>query len=158
MRARTLLFASAALLLLWPALSARADELPRGQVVEGVRARADASQSYAVYLPAGYTRERAWPVLLCFDPAGRGRVPVERFREAAERYGWVVAGSNNSRNGPLRPSLEAAQAMWIDVQARGRVDERRVYAAGFSGGARLAVRVNHLCRNCLAGVVAAGAG
>lgn len=159
MRTRTaLLVAAGALLALSPAWPARAEELQRGQVVERVAAAADASQTYALYLPSRYTGERAWPLLLCFDPAGRGRVPVERFREAAEKYGWVVVGSNNSRNGPVRPSLEAAQAMWIDVRARLRVDERRVYAAGFSGGARLAVRVNHLCQNCLAGVVAAGAG
>lgn len=136
----------------------RTDELPRGRVVERVATLGDASQTYALYLPSRYVRERAWPVLYCFDPMGRGRVPVERFREAAEKYGWIVVGSNNSRNGPLRPSFEATQAMWTDVQARLSIDSRRVYTAGFSGGARLAVRVNYLCQNCLAGVIASGAG
>ena len=135
-----------------------AEGLPRGRVIERVVTRADASQSYALYLPSSYNPSRAWPVLYCFDPAGRGRVPVERFREAAERYGWIVAGSNNSRNGPVGPSVAAARAVWADTQERFALDGRRLYAAGFSGGARQAVRVNHMCRNCLAGVVAVGAG
>jgi tetratricopeptide (TPR) repeat protein len=48
--------------------------------------------------------------------------------------------------------------VWADTRARLSVDDRRLYAAGFSGGARHAVRVNQLCGNCLAGVIACGAG
>ncbi|HYO63878.1 MAG TPA: hypothetical protein VER08_09625 [Pyrinomonadaceae bacterium] len=133
-------------------------ELPRGQLVRQVATAASAAQTYALYLPSNYTPERRWPILYCFDPAARGHLPVERFREAAERFGWVVVGSNNSRNGPVQPSLEATKAMWDDTHARLSIDERRVYAAGFSGGARTAVRLAYLCRNCLAGVVAVGGG
>lgn len=135
-----------------------AEELPRGSIIERVVALGDASQSYALYLPSGYSAERAWPILYCFDPMGRGGGPVERFREAAEKYGWIVVGSNNSRNGPLAPSVEAAKVMWADTRARLSIDGRRVYTAGFSGGARQAVRVNYLCQNCLAGVIACGGG
>ncbi|HEX7176890.1 MAG TPA: hypothetical protein VF240_16640 [Pyrinomonadaceae bacterium] len=138
--------------------SAHAEELPRGQIIERLAARDDPSQSYALYLPSHYSTNRAWPILYCFDPLGRGSVPVERFREAAEKYGWIVVGSNNSRNGPLAPSVAAARAVWADTRARLSIDDRRLYAAGFSGGARHAVRVNQLCQNCLAGVIACGAG
>src|SRR5947199_4446716 len=77
------------------------EEIPRGRVVERVVCSGDKSQSYALYLPASYSAERAWPILYCLDPGARGRVPVERFHEAAERAGFIVAGSNNSRNGPV---------------------------------------------------------
>ncbi|HYP52349.1 MAG TPA: hypothetical protein VEQ42_02350 [Pyrinomonadaceae bacterium] len=140
-----------------PAVSPSPD-LPRGRLVKQVPTVASAAQTYALYLPSNYTPERRWPVLYCFDPAARGHVPVERFREAAERYGWIVVGSNNSRNGPLQPSLEATKAMWDDTHARLSIDAGRVYASGFSGGARVAVRLAYLCRNCLAGVVAVGGG
>ena len=33
-------------------------------------------QSYALYLPAQYARERTWPILYCLDPDARGRIPV----------------------------------------------------------------------------------
>jgi predicted esterase len=133
-------------------------ELPRGTVVESVAALADARQTYALYLPNAYTPARRWPVLYCFDPMGRGAVPVHVFKEAAERFGWIVVGSNVSRNGPLKPSLEGAAAMFEDTQARLSVERGRVYAAGFSGGARTALRIHHLCGQCFAGVVAVGAG
>ncbi|HEY0077210.1 MAG TPA: tetratricopeptide repeat protein [Pyrinomonadaceae bacterium] len=135
-----------------------AQELPRGRIVERVAVRENPSQSYALYLPSGYTPEKRWPILYCFDPAARGALPVELFRAAAERYGWIVAGSNNSRNGSLREAWEATTAMWDDTRARLSIDARRVYAAGFSGGARTAVRLGYLCKDCLAGVVAVGAG
>lgn len=133
-------------------------ELPRGRIVEKIPTKADAAQSYALYLPSNYTPEKRWPILYAFDPLARGGLPVERFREAAERHGWIVAGSNNSRNGALKPSLEAADAMWRDTHGRLSIDERRVYTTGFSGGARLAVRVGLICHGCVAGVIACGAG
>jgi len=138
--------------------SSPAEELPRGRVVETVATLKDLAQTYALYLPSNYTPARRWPVLYCFDPLARGAVPVKLFTEAAERFGWVVVGSNNSRNGPVNDSVKAAYAMFEDTQARINVDARRVYATGFSGWARQSILVDQLCRHCLAGVIAAGAG
>jgi len=135
-----------------------AEELPRGQLIESVATLRDPSQTYALYLPSNYTPARRWPTVYCFDPLARGAVPVRLFREAAERFGWVVVGSNNSRNGPANVSLTAAAAMLEDTQARLAVEPGRVYITGFSGGARLANRLQRLCGNCFAGVIAVGAG
>ncbi|MBA3322819.1 MAG: hypothetical protein H0T45_15415 [Pyrinomonadaceae bacterium] len=129
-----------------------------GKLIEKVATLSDASQSYALYLPSSYQPDRTWPILYCFDPIARGAVPVELFRAAAEQYGWIVVGSNNSRNGPLDQSLAAVNAVWEDTHQRFAIDGRRIYTAGFSGGARVAVRVNYLCRDCIAGVIACGAG
>lgn len=135
----------------------QSDSIPRGQVVERIEALNDSSQSYALYLPSNYTPDRKWPVLYAFDPGARGRVPVERFREAAEKYGWIVLGSNNSRNGPWNVVVNAWNAMLTDTHQRFAIDDERSYATGFSGGARAAVRVAVGCK-CLAGVMANGAG
>src|SRR5947208_9829074 len=75
------------------------DTLPRGRVVEHVRAESDSAWSYALYLPSSWTAEKSWPVLILLDPGGRATVPVERFRAAAERRGWVVMSSYDTRNG-----------------------------------------------------------
>jgi len=133
------------------------DSIPRGQIVERIEALNDPSQTYAVYLPSNYTPDRKWPVLYAFDPGARGRVPVERFKEAAEKYGWIVLGSNNSRNGPWNVVVNAWNAMLTDAHQRFAIDDERSYATGFSGGARVAVRVAVGCK-CLAGVMANGAG
>ena len=138
---------------------ARAESFPAGKVVERVTTFADVGQSYALYLPSNYMPSRQWPILYCFDPIARGSMPVKLFSEAAEKYGWIVVGSNNSRNGPLKASLDAVAAMWEDTHQRFAIDGKRIYTTGFSGGARLAVRVNYLCsENCVAGVIACGAG
>ena len=133
------------------------DSIPRGQIVERIEVLNDSSQSYALYLPSNYTPDRKWPVLYSFDPGARGRVPVERFKEAAEKYGWIVLGSNNSRNGPWNVSVNAWNAMLTDTHQRFAIDDERMYATGFSGGARAAVRIAAGCK-CLAGVIANGAG
>ena len=133
------------------------ESIPRGQVVERVVALNDASQSYALYLPSNYTPNRKWPVLYAFDPGARGRVPVERFKEAAEKYGWIVIGSNNSRNGPWELAITAWNAMQTDSHQRFAIDDERLYATGFSGGARVAVGIAIACK-CLAGVIPNGAG
>jgi pimeloyl-ACP methyl ester carboxylesterase len=131
---------------------------PRGEIVEHVACRADPTRSYALYLPSGYDASRPWPVVFALDPAARGRVPVERFREAAETYGYVVAGSNDSRNGPLEPSARALAAVIEDTWSRLRLDERRFYLAGFSGGARAASVFASSKAAKFAGLVACGAG
>ncbi len=130
--------------------------LPPGQVVPSVACAADPTQSYAVYVPSNYTPTRAWPVIFAFDPGGRGRVPVERYQAAAEQYGFIVAGSNNSRNGSP-DTARAVAAMTNDVAARWSLDPARVYTAGMSGGARVALGIA-LSSKAVAGVIASSAG
>src|SRR6266849_3822634 len=118
-----------------------AQDLPRGQIIDDVRCNDDQAQHYSLYLPSNFTTDRMWPVILAFDAGGRGRRGVERYQAGAERYGYIVAGSNNSRNGPWKPSLDAARAMTADLTGRFPVDLKRIYTAGMSGGARVAMMV-----------------
>ncbi len=96
-------------------------------------------------------------MILAFDGGGGGREGVERYRVAAEKYGYVVAGSNNSRNGPWNVGLDAATAMTADITRRFPIDLKRMYTAGMSGGARVAIMV---AQNSLeiAGVLASSGG
>ena len=72
--------------------------LPVGQVIPEILCVADTSESYALYLPSNYSPDKRWPIIYAFDPVARGKLPVGLFKEAAEKYGYIVAGSNNSRN------------------------------------------------------------
>lgn len=58
----------------------------------------------------------------------------------------------------MQQSLDAWVAMWDDTHQRFAIDGRRVYLTGFSGGARVAIYFAHSCRDCVAGVIACGAG
>jgi len=128
-----------------------------GRVVDPVQCAGDPSQSYALYLPSTYTPDRPWSVLLAFHPAARGRALAEKYQAAAERYGYIVAASNNARNGPHAVSAAAAQAMSTDVSRRFAIDPKRIYLTGFSGGARVSLALA-LANDAIAGVIASGAG
>ena len=154
----------AAALLLFPAASAPATAaapsdvtVVRGGITPRVACAADPRFSYALYLPKDYVPGRSWPVLYLFDPRGRGALAAEIFAEAAAAHGFVVASSNETRSDdPTAPNAEAIGAMWVDTHARLVIDAKRRYAAGFSGLARVAVRMGRAQRNALAGVIAVG--
>ena len=129
-----------------------------GELTEKVVTRKDPQQSYALYLPSKYDAKKPWPTLFVFDPDARGKQAAEVWRAAAEKYGYIVAASNNSKNGPPRPEVEALVAMFGDVVQRFSTDPDRLYAAGFSGGARVAGMVTFYCNHCIRAVIACGAG
>ena len=134
-----------------------AQEMPRGQIVDEVKCAADPSQSYALYVPSNYSPDRSWSLLVGFHPAARGRAIVEAYRAAAEQYGFILAGSNNSRNGPWQVSAASAQAMSADLGQRFSIDPKRFYLTGLSGGARVAMGVAAGTK-AIAGVIASSAG
>lgn len=131
--------------------------LPTGQIIADVKCASDPSQSYALFVPADYSPARAWPVIFAFDPGARGRTPVERYQSAASQYGFIVAGSNNSRNGSPNVGTAIA-AMTSDVLSRFQIDPKRVYLAGMSGGARVALGAALGSPQRIAGVIASSAG
>jgi predicted esterase len=136
---------------------AGAQPFPTGTIVEDVKCAADATQSYALYLPSRYSPDRQWNLLIAFHPAGRGRAMVEKYQAAAEQYGYVVAASNNSRNGAWSVSAAAVKAMTADIGQRFAINPRRLYTTGMSGGARVAMQLA-LANEAIAGVIASSAG
>jgi len=136
----------------------RKSDLPEPGHVGDKTCSSDPTQSYALYLPSTYTSAKRWPIVYFFDPGGRGRRPLDLYKELAETYGLIFAGSNNSRNFSSEQS-KSVNAIWQDTHARLALDERRMYTSGFSGGARVAGAMAVSCANCqIAGVIAHGAG
>ncbi len=133
-------------------------EYAKGVVIEKVVAASDPSQSYALYLPSAYSPARKSPILYCFDPGARGSLPVARFKDAAEKYNYIVVGSNNSRNGPNQPLNDIIKTLWEDTHARFSIDEKQTYLAGFSGGARVAISLGYSLKGLVAGVIACSGG
>jgi dienelactone hydrolase len=136
----------------------KSQELTPGQVFEKITCKNDQSQSYALYLPSNYSPARKWPILYALDAGARGFLPVLRFKAAAEKYGYIIAGSNNSRNGPIEIVTKALSALIADTESRFAVDNQRVYMTGFSGGARVAVAAAVALKGKVAGVIGCGAG
>jgi dienelactone hydrolase len=138
--------------------AANTAQFPRGQVIDAVACKLDPGQSYALYLPSSYTPAKLWPIVYLFDPGAEGGLPVQLYREIAEKYGFVIAGSNTSRNFGSDTS-RSMTAIWQDTHSRLALDEHRSYSSGFSGGARVAGSMALGCSRCqIAGVIAHGAG
>jgi dienelactone hydrolase len=95
--------------------------------------------SYVYYLPRAYTPEKRWPILYCFSPNADGASFAKLYRDACEEAGWILAASNNARNGPWPPIEAAIRAMWKDTHERFSIDDRRVFTTGWSGGGRMAL-------------------
>jgi hypothetical protein len=150
------------LLTLLPALPAQqpataAPPLPPGTLLAKVPTVAAPEQSYALYLPKDYSAAKRWPIVYVFDPGARGEIPAALMQPAAEQFGYIIAASNNSKNGPWKPDALAAQAMWSDTHDRLAIDDQRIYFAGFSGGARVASHLAQSCQ-CAQAVFLSGAG
>lgn len=152
------------LALLMPAIAVQAGRgqpagaLP-GEVTDSLRSSSDPSQMFAIYLPSAYSGERSWPVLFLMDPRGRARLPLDRFRPAAEKRGYILISSYNTMSdGPDEPNVRALNAMLTDIYNHFSVDRKRHYLGGFSGTARLAWLFAYQIPERVAGIIGFGAG
>ncbi len=149
--------------LLCTAGAAAAADLPRGTLIEKVVCEGQPDQAYSLYLPSAYTPERPWPILYAFDARGQGKPVAELFRRAAEAYGWIVVSSWSTASDvggdkPMEGNFAAMRALWADTHARFAIDDRRVYAAGYSGTVRFACILALTAPGSIAGVIGASAG
>lgn len=144
------------LVILYPA-SLKAQVFAKGSMTDTVKCLSYPGQSYCLYLPSFYTEMAKWPVILIFDPGGQGIRAVDLFRKAAEKHGFILACSYNSRNGPLKINFTAAGLLLDDLQKRFSIDTKRIYTAGFSGGSRVALALA-ATDNIISGVIGCGAG
>ena len=130
-----------------------------GIVIPAVKSSADTSERYALYLPSHYDVSRRWPALLVLDPRGRAVLAMERFREAAERDGYIVVSSYNTVSDSTdEPNVRAVNAMLADLQNAFATDTTRMYFAGMSGTARLAWTFAYELSGHVAGILGFAAG
>lgn len=133
------------------------ENFPKGEIIEKVVCKNDASQSYSMYLPSGYSTEKQFPIIFAFDSHGTGKLPVSNYKDLAEQYGYIIVGSNNSKNGlAWEESQTIANKLFADVQTRLSVNTQRIYLLGFSGGARVANGIA-ITNGSIAGVICCGA-
>jgi hypothetical protein len=132
--------------------------LQKGKIIENVACLNDKEQSYALYLPSYYNDSAKLPIIFAFDAHAAGLLPVELFKEAAEEYGYILIGSNNSKNGTPWPVTSAIfDTLLNEAHQRFSIDDKRIYTCGFSGGSRVASTLA-LTKNIIVGVIGCGAG
>jgi len=134
-----------------------AQQFEKGTLIEKVYCQDDSTQSYALYLPSNYSNDQYWPIIYFFEPAARAKLPIEKYANLAERFGYILVCTYNAKNGPRDPNLKAAEFLINDTFDRLNIDKNRLYTAGFSGGSRLATMIAILVGD-ISGVIACGAG
>ena len=87
-------------------------QLSPGTVIASQSCAAKPDQSYALYLPSRYSPNKKWPIVYAFDPDARGEIPVKLMQDAAEHFGYIVVGSNNSRNSSTSCSCSWTAWVW----------------------------------------------
>jgi hypothetical protein len=121
-----------------PASIARLD-IARDSVVT-LTIPSDVSQSYSVYFPSKAKGPEGTPILICFDPHGDGRLPIDKYKKWADKFGIAIAGSNTSRNGlSAAEGQQIAANMIADISSRLGFDKKNAAICGFSGGAKVAI-------------------
>ncbi|HUZ58187.1 MAG TPA: hypothetical protein VMU83_05345 [Hanamia sp.] len=118
------------------------DTFQTGKIINPVICQSDASQSYALYLPANSNKKEALPVIYFFDAHGDGALPLQKYFKLADKYHFILAGSNNSKNGnDFNDAENIWKSMSDDVQTRVSINTNRIYTCGFSGGAKVATYI-----------------
>jgi predicted esterase len=131
------------------------DSFPLKKIIEHVVCKSDASQWYALYIPSN---NKTNAVIYFFDPHGDGSLPVKKYKGLADKYNYVLIGSNNSKNGNDWPTTESIwQNLLNDTKQRLGFDHNVIYTDGFSGGAKVASYIA-LHHNEVSAVIAGGAG
>src|ERR1700749_4024462 len=89
----------------FPACANAGSLMEPGRLIDTVICQKDPAQSYALYIPVrGGTG--ALPIVYFFDPHGDGSLPLKKYKSLADTYGFILAGSNNSKNGNDWPTTE----------------------------------------------------
>ena len=129
-----------------------------GTVYDSVACQKHPGETYALVLPAKFDPGKRFPVIFFFDAQARGALPVKRYQSLADRFGFILAASNQSKNGLAAPERNRIIYHFMaDVEKRFPLDARRIYTGGFSGGARIAAGIG-LSNPGIAGTLGCAAG
>lgn len=112
--------------------------------------------NYSYYLPNAYNGTDSLPVVFMLDPHANGKLPAEKYSAAANKYNYVIIASNNIKNGQSsKESSKLFGSLIKETKSRFVIDENRLFVAGFSGGAKLAIAFAQELPNII-GVAACG--
>jgi len=162
------------------ARAASAPDLPPNHYPETISVGGTV-RHYILYVPPSYDGHKKLPLVLVlhgFSGTAASMIGTTRFSEKAEAEGFFVAYLQGMTVGPASPfytcGCPSDPAAWntgtnpefdltvddvafvrklvLQLEANLRVDDRRVYAAGFSSGAGMSYRLGAELPNLLAGI------
>jgi hypothetical protein len=95
-------------------------------------------ESFEVYVPADYTGEKPFGLLVFSNPHPSGR-PPQNYVPLLDKYHLIYVGANKAGNDRfVRLRMGMAIDAAANMRARYKIDPDRVYVSGISGGGRVA--------------------
>ena len=130
----------------------------KGVVIDSVKVNDTIPESFALYLPTNFEVGKPTPIIFVYDVKGRGASVVRMFSMAAEENQYVIAAPNNvSDTLSLSENVLVSKRLFQTVFNIFKIQNGRVYTAGFGGGARMASLMPTFFSQ-IKGVVSCGAG
>lgn len=132
-------------------------QISSATIIDTLTCKNNTKQQYAIFLPDEYSEKEKYPAIFFFEPGARATLPLNKYKDLANKYELILACSWNARNGPAVNNDIAADAMVTDVFLNYSIDTSMILLSGFSGGARFCYRYAKN-NNLIKGVIACGAG
>ncbi|MDR9456783.1 MAG: hypothetical protein RI572_05170 [Salegentibacter sp.] len=130
--------------------------IAKGTVVDTLSVQDSISETFSIYIPQDFQNGETWPVLVLFDPQGRGRLTAQLFRSIAEEQGYIIAASNEVLNkSSLQTNLPKASRLINRLLISMPVNANMVYVGGLGEGAQLASAAPLIYKD-IKGVLAVG--
>lgn len=113
--------------------------ISKGVVVDSLTVQDSISESFSIYIPKDFENGETWPVLVLFDPEGRGRSTAQLFRSIAEEQGYIIIASNEILNKTsLQTNLPVAARLIERLLISIPANPSMIYVGGLQEGAQLA--------------------
>jgi len=114
-------------------------KIERGKVYNHLTLNNDTSLSYAIYVPVNTVRKDSL-VFIFFDPHGSGELPVNMYKNLADKYGITLIGNNNSANGTDFNTISSNFSTLLnELKSSYSIAEKNIALWGFSGGSKAAI-------------------
>jgi hypothetical protein len=95
---------------------------------------------YEAYIPTAYKKGEKLPAILFFDPHGDGKLPLMKYKSLADKFKFILVGSDISKNGlPLEDAVIVAGQLADEATGYLPGDPGFISFCGFSGGAKTAL-------------------
>lgn len=113
----------------------------QGALFGNIQSKTDTSVRYSVYIPEN-TGDKRLPVVVFLDPHGKTSEALRKYCLLADQYQIALVGFDYSANGVAYDSIVKKFSPWLkELYENAPVDTANLYVAGFSGGARVASRL-----------------
>jgi hypothetical protein len=104
-----------------------------------------ADETFHVYVPSGYRPEEPHGLMVWISPTPFGGFGSSDTQEILDRHRLIWIGADNSGNSRARwDRIGLALDAVHNMRQLYTIDERRIYAAGYSGGGRITTGISML--------------